>query len=98
MVSILSEQVREREITGGGHLTHDMSDTSNQICARCGGLLVGHTCMDLLNSDRELECATLRCIQCGDIVDPVILHHRRLRQNRQCAEPGGTSAFSPELW
>ncbi len=94
MASLLSEQVSKRGIEG----VHPDNGTSSQTCTRCGGLLVGHMCMDLLNSDRELECATLRCIQCGDIVDPVILHHRRLGQSRQCTAPGRTSAFSAELW
>lgn len=49
-------------------------------CLRCGGLMVNEISIDLLNSGNELECATKRCVQCGDILDPVILSHRRLRQ------------------
>ncbi|MCP9447840.1 MAG: hypothetical protein NNA22_09775 [Nitrospira sp.] len=94
MASLLSEYTSERGITEG----HHANDASHQTCIRCGGLLVGHVCMDLLNSDRELEFAALRCIQCGDIVDPVILRNRRLGQSRQSAEPVGTSTFSAELW
>ena len=93
MASILSEHMSGREIAEG-----HPADASYQTCARCGGLLVGHVCMDLLNSDRELEFAALRCIQCGDIVDPVILQNRRLGQGRQSAEPDGTSTLSAELW
>lgn len=51
------------------------------ICSRCGGLMVGDFCMDLLNSTGELEFAASRCVQCGEVVDPVILQNRRLRQN-----------------
>ncbi|CUQ66109.1 hypothetical protein [Candidatus Nitrospira inopinata] len=93
MASILSEHMSERGITEG-----HPANASHQTCARCGGLLVSHVCMDLLNSDRELEFAALRCIQCGDIVDPVILRNRRLGQSRQSAEPDGPSTFSSELW
>jgi hypothetical protein len=49
-------------------------------CTRCGGLMVSDFCMDLLNSTGELEFAAKRCVQCGTVVDPVILHNRQLRQ------------------
>jgi len=49
-------------------------------CSRCGGLMVNDFCMDLLNSTGELEFAAKRCVQCGAVVDPVILHNRQLRQ------------------
>jgi hypothetical protein len=45
-------------------------------CHRCGGIMVDELCMDLLNSTGELECVAKRCVQCGDIVDPVILRNR----------------------
>ena len=45
-------------------------------CERCGGLMVGEVCMDLLNS--ELECVASRCVQCGEVVDAVILANRSL--------------------
>ncbi len=34
--------------------------------------------MDLGNSTGELDCLTKRCVQCGDLVDPVILRNRCL--------------------
>ena len=51
------------------------------MCTRCGGLMVNDFCADLLNSTGELECAPKRCVQCGEVVDPVILRNRRLRQD-----------------
>lgn len=53
--------------------------------------MVDHLCVDLLNTGRELEFAALRCIQCGDIVDPVILYHRQQGQNRPPIEPCQTA-------
>jgi len=50
------------------------------ICLRCGGLMVNEFSLDLLNGSGELECATKRCVQCGDILDPVILQNRSIRQ------------------
>ena len=44
---------------------------STDRCPRCGGLMVAEWCEDL--SD---YCAQ-RCVQCGEIVDPVILQNRR---------------------
>jgi ribosomal protein S27AE len=54
--------------------------THQSICSRCGGLMVSDFCMDLLNSTGELEFAAKCCVQCGAVVDPVILHNRQLRQ------------------
>ena len=41
--------------------------------------MVSDFCMDLLNSAGELKFAALRCVQCGEVVDPIILQNRRLR-------------------
>ena len=42
--------------------------------------MVNDFCMDLLNSTGELEFAAKRCVQCGEVVDPVILRNRRTGQ------------------
>jgi hypothetical protein len=52
---------------------HDQSS-----CSRCGGLLVREVCMDLFNPTGELEVFARRCVQCGVIVDPLILANRAL--------------------
>ena len=44
---------------------------STDRCPRCGGLMVAEWCEDL--SDYRAQ----RCVQCGEIVDPVILQNRR---------------------
>ena len=49
-------------------------------CLRCGGFMVNEVSMDLMSSTGELDCVTRRCVQCGDILDPVILRNRRIRQ------------------
>jgi len=43
-------------------------------CGRCGGLMKTERVFDLVET--EIEFMAARCIQCGDIVDPVILMHR----------------------
>jgi hypothetical protein len=42
--------------------------------------MVREFCTDLLNSNGELDCSLARCVQCGDVIDPVICRNRRLRQ------------------
>jgi hypothetical protein len=49
-------------------------------CHRCCGLLVEDHCYDLRDQVRRVT--TLRCISCGDIIDPVILENRRRQQPR----------------
>jgi len=50
----------------------------SSMCVRCGGLMVGEFCIDLLNSNGELDCPVARCVQCGDVVDAIIQRNRRL--------------------
>jgi len=49
-------------------------------CLRCGGFMVREVSTDLMNIAGELEYVTTRCVQCGDILDPVILRNRSIRQ------------------
>lgn len=43
--------------------------------------MVKEISMDLWNSMSELECVTRRCVQCGDIIDAVILRNRCVHQD-----------------
>ena len=45
-------------------------------CNRCGGLMVTDFSMDLLFCIGETEFVAKRCVQCGEVVDPVILRNR----------------------
>ena len=42
--------------------------------------MVSDSCMDLLNSTGELEFAAKRCVQCGEVVDQVIIQNRTRQQ------------------
>ena len=78
---------------GSGHAIQSLS-TSEQVytrsCARCAGLLVNEWYYDLHNTG-EHSVETLRCVQCGHRVDPVILQNQirppverqQVRQARQ---------------
>ena len=44
---------------------------STDRCPRCSGLMVAEWCEDLSNYRAQ------RCLQCGEVIDPVILQNRR---------------------
>ena len=60
-------------------------------CRRCNGLMVREDCFDLLDS--QIELAALRCIQCGDLVDPVILRNRSNPSTALAKRHGKWSSF-----
>ena len=72
----------EKRMRGGELLNRAISSAvvHGSSCTRCGGLMVGDLWMELLHSTGELELAAKRCVQCGEVVDPVIQRNRRLRR------------------
>ena len=48
-------------------------------CWRCRGLMVVESCVDFTGDARQLDCLTQRCVQCGEVIDSVILQNRRLQ-------------------
>ncbi|ULA67275.1 MAG: hypothetical protein LZF62_230048 [Nitrospira sp.] len=71
-------------LQGQGAQTHIRTKLStcqqDSNCTRCGGLMVRDFSTDLLSSKGGLDCPTRRCVQCGDVVDPVISWNRHLQQ------------------
>lgn len=61
------------------------------ICTRCGGLLVNELSIDLWSCTNELEHGARRCVQCGDVLDPVISRNRRIRQEPMTVQRDGNS-------
>ncbi len=51
-------------------------------CTRCGGLMVADRYIDLLDDTGKLEFTADRCIQCGEVVDQIILRNRIASQAR----------------
>jgi len=45
-------------------------------CHRCQGLFVRAFCIDMYDSSGENGFWALRCLQCGELLDPEILHNR----------------------
>ncbi len=58
-------------------------------CLRCGGLLVAEPCTDFWDDAENLTVR--RCVQCGELVDPIIL------QNRQRQPTGGLTPKPEEF-
>ena len=56
---------------------------SEDRCPRCSGLMVAEWCEDL--SDYTAQ----RCVQCGEIVDPVILRNRGALQGPMTTQLAG---------
>lgn len=52
-------------------------------CSRCNGFMVAEWCEDL--SDYTAQ----RCVQCGEVIDPVILHNRGALQGPMTTQHAG---------
>ncbi len=86
MASALAEKTRAEQI--GSHAVSS-AITHESTCTRCGGIMVTDFYLDLLFCIGETEFAAQRCVQCGEIVDPVILRNRQLRQNSMAVQLAG---------
>jgi hypothetical protein len=49
--------------------------------------MVQDYCLDVLSNIGESEFAAKRCVQCGEVIDPVILRNRGTRQELMVAPP-----------
>jgi hypothetical protein len=66
---------------------------STERCWRCGGLMVIEHCFDFLDDTGRLDFPAQRCVQCGELVDPVILmNRRRLLGNFRKSKKGSKSS------
>lgn len=60
-------------------------------CTRCHGLMVGDDLIDVRESYLPMWTRSLRCISCGNIVDPTI------NRNRICQQAGAVPQFGAEV-
>ena len=81
----------EEETKAAQPRTHTISSevSLKSMCARCGGLMVTDFYMDLIFCIGETEFAAQRCVQCGEIVDPVILRNRGMNHAPMTAQAAG---------
>ena len=60
---------------------------STRSCVRCEGLLVSEWSYDLQNPNNHMA-ETLRCVQCGNRIDAIILQNQiRMAGERQSKQP-----------
>jgi len=50
---------------------------SAMSCSRCEGLMVIEQCFDFMDDTGHLDFMARRCVQCGEVIDPVILQNRQ---------------------
>ena len=84
MARALTERTRAEQL---GNRTVSSAVPHESTCTRCGGLMVDDFCMDVLGNIGEAELAAKRCVQCGEVVDPVILRNRGARQQAMMVPP-----------
>lgn len=66
--------------------TLSCSFTNQSTCPRCGGLMVSDSYLDVLDKG-ESNFPPKRCVQCGEVVDLVILLNRQLGQQPMTVQP-----------
>ena len=52
-------------------------------CTRCCGLMIVDHLLDMQESYLPMWMRALRCLTCGNIVDPLIHYHRTARRVRR---------------
>ena len=65
-------------------------------CARCDGLMVGDSLIDIQESSIPMWMKGWRCVSCGNIVDSLIQQHRMI-QRAGAVRLLETEAARPEL-
>lgn len=48
----------------------------DEICVRCGGLMVVEHYIDLQDDTGQIGLTAWRCTSCGEVIDPTILRNR----------------------
>ncbi len=61
----------------GGHQPGRNSLFDSVHCSRCMGLMVIEQGFDSRLGSSEAAVSFRRCVQCGEVIDPVILQNRR---------------------
>jgi hypothetical protein len=57
-------------------------------CLRCQGYLVGDLCYDIDDDQGQRWFQALRCVQCGDVLDPIIMRNRLAALERCRSQTG----------
>ena len=52
--------------------------SGSEVCPRCHGFLILDDMIDVGDAVGLHLCFGMRCINCGNVVDPLIVHHQRI--------------------
>jgi len=86
MARAFTENTRAEQF---GNHTVSPAAQHDSMCTRCGGLMVQDFCLDALGNIGDSEFAAKRCVQCGEVVDSVILLNRQLRHEPMTVQRAG---------
>lgn len=66
-------------------------------CTRCSGLMVEDHLLDMQESYLPMWMPALRCLACGNIVDPLIHYHRAERRARRAKQLASRLAVAKKV-
>lgn len=66
-------------------------------CQRCQGCMVRDFFLDVMNVSGEMTFNGWRCLNCGDIIDPVIAHHRHATMHEVARPKRRWSGLRPRV-
>lgn len=71
----------EKRPTGRQRQTHSIR------CSRCEGFMIVEGAFDPIVGAAPIDVLVRRCVQCGEVVDSVILQNRRLQSGNDLSRP-----------
>jgi hypothetical protein len=71
-------EIPEKELNANDRIGQEPV-TGSVHCSRCKGLMVVEQGFDSLIGAGPADVPLRRCVQCGEVIDPVILQNRRLQ-------------------
>jgi len=63
-------------------------------CSRCGGLMVIEQCFDFRDDTGQLDFMARRCVQCGEVIDPLIQQNRQRQLSVGSGADQSSSGFA----
>ncbi len=67
----------QKECIGREHFATSMP------CSRCRGLMIVEQGFDSLTGAGPAAVPMRRCVQCGEVIDPMILQNRRVQRGNE---------------
>lgn len=83
----MTVELTRNERTEGNRLERDTVSESVR-CSRCTGLMVLEQGFDSMLGNSEADVSIWRCVQCGEVIDPIILKNRRSQLGHDLSHEG----------